>query len=432
MEIAIRGYLNICCGNSENKDKRLIWEALMRYKYSVNVHLPQGTRKTEQAECPILPRKLTFTIIMLLFLLPAYKAPAETVNRFAVYAARGEKFSIIYEGQARVYRPEPIPSGGISIQRKDQIQTKEGTVELRSFPSGLTVLIGDNSAVVFESAGDNSDNQVITLVYGRIRIINEMGRQTVTVRAGRSLVEAQHGDINIDYAVYPWIEGRADRTLVVSTLKNGAIVTVPPSAAERAALEQGSSKKKNIQVVDMRVPSKRIRVSMDDHQILMNEKESLYIDPILSVVEKRSLYEGIEPFWIERGYGPQESLANVYNAGYSPIMGEIQMAAKQPAPAPVQSQTRPNITGQPLTSQNAAPSLLPAEEKPPKKKSKAGLRVLGIVTGSILMAGGAGMMAFPYIAPGTLPDKNTENTVFVGGFIPLGLGLITIVGSILQ
>jgi hypothetical protein len=48
------------------------------------------------------------------------------------------------------------------------------------------------------------------------------------------------------------------------------------------------------------------------------------------------------------------------------------------------------------------------------------------------MAGGAGMMAFPYIAPGTLPDKNTENTVFVGGFIPLGLGLITIVGSILQ
>jgi F0F1-type ATP synthase membrane subunit c/vacuolar-type H+-ATPase subunit K len=336
---------------------------------------------------------------------------AMPVSRFAVYAAKGEKFSISYDGQVRVYRVDPIPSGGISVQKRDHIQTKDNSVvELRSYPAGVTILIADNSSVIIDGPEEGGTMQLLTVVSGRVRVINTTSDQTVIIRAGRSLIEVRAGDINIDYAVYPWIEGRADRTLVVSTLEKSALVTIPAITAEQAALNNKKNDNKKTSLKKNKMLNK---------QFAMAEGETLYIDPILAIVERRPLYQGLESFWTRKGYGAGGAPANIYPAGFSPVLSEAQRPVLESKPY------QPPAVAAPETP---AP---PAAE--PKKKSKTGAKIAGIVAGTLLIGGGAAMQyVLPAAVPALAPDRNSQNTLFVAGFIPMGLGLITIIGSLVQ
>ncbi|MDR2490452.1 MAG: hypothetical protein LBD20_03510 [Spirochaetaceae bacterium] len=360
--------------------------------------------------------KLLFFFLLLFFVCASHHISAQNISRLALYSAKGEKFSIAYNGQTRVYRPEPLPSGGISIQNKDYIQTKDNSVvEIRSNPGGMMILIADNSQVRFESAGGNSSLQVITLIFGRIRIINTLNNQSVIVRAGRTVIEAGSGDINIDYARYPWVDDQVNRTLVISTIKDTAVVTVPAQTKQTVIKKDNGS-------VEVKGNAKKKRSTADEYQINMSEGETLYIDPIMMIAEKRSLYDGLETFWLRKGYAGFQS--GRQPAGFIPDISE--------APAVHQSAVEKKPYNDPaVVSPDAAPAAV--LDPAPKKKSKAGLKVLGIVGGSLLAAGGLTVQyGLKYIAPPLVPDRNTENTYFVAGFIPLGLGIITIIGSIIQ
>ncbi|MDR0551976.1 MAG: hypothetical protein LBG72_08185 [Spirochaetaceae bacterium] len=378
-----------------------------------------------------------------LLLITAFNIQAQQIERFAIYQAKGSKFSMSYDGQVRVYQTEPLPSGGISILRKDRLQTKDGTLELRSYPNGFALLIGDNTELVCESESGSADTYVFTLVYGRIRILNMLEEHTAVVRAGRSVVEIEKGDINIDYAAFTPQENGSEMTLVVSTLQNGALVTVPPGAKSRVVTQnavqtaaemsqtistsKNGRKKKEPSPPQLPPVPQEEQIVINGGRIIMNEGETLFVDPVLSIVEKRGLTGDVMQYWTRRGYGkPIQGVitqaqpvvpADRYG-GFSPILSSTSHIiyttppAIQPSPAPV-------IEQMPLT---------PAAEKKPKKKN----RVLGTVTGIVLMAAGAGMSALPIAAPDMLPDRNTQNTLFVGGFIPLGLGLVTLIGTLLQ
>ena len=361
--------------------------------------------------------KLLFFFLLLFFVCASRHISAQDISRLAVYSAKGEKFSIAYNGQTRVYRTEPLPSGGISIQNKDYIQTKDNSVvEIRSNPGGMMILIADNSQVRFESAGGSSSVQVITLIFGRIRIINTLSSQSVIVRAGRTVIEAGSGDINIDYARYPWVDDQVNRTLVISTIKDGAVVTVPAQTKQTVIKKDNGS-------VAVKSNAKKKRSAAEEYQIDMLENETLYIDPIMMIAEKRSLYEGLEQFWLRKGYGSVQF--SYQPAGFIPPVNE---AAPAYSPAAVEKKPYNEPSA-------AAPDSVPAAplDPSPKKKSKTGLKVLGIVGGSLLAAGGLAVQyGIPYLAPDLAPDRNTQNTYFVAGFIPLGLGIITIIGSIIQ
>jgi hypothetical protein len=313
---------------------------------------------------------------------------------------------VSYDGQVRVYSVSPIPSGGISVQKKDRVQTKDGSiVELRSNPPGVIILLSDASSAVFESSGENSDYQVITLHFGRMRVINMTENQTILVRAGRSIVEIENGDVNIDYAIHRWNDEKMNRTLVVSAIHEGALVTMPLVAAERVELEKRG-----------RVKTQEEKIKLVRGQVVMNAGETLYIDPIMSIVEKRIIHESLEPYWAARGYSFQLYIPKVYTSAFSRDL------ESRPAYPPVDSEYR--------IKEEAA-----KEKKRAAKQSGDGKlfrKVLGVTLGSVLVAGGAAVsFGMEAIAPDLVKDRNDKNAFLVIGFIPLGLGVITIIGSIL-
>jgi hypothetical protein len=177
----------------------------------------------------------TIVFMELLMYAGTYTLPAQSEKRVIVASAHGGTFVLIRaDGQRESYNPLNVTTGsGIEIKKSDMLQTPSGVfVEVRALPGNVSIRIAENSSLVFDDVGGSSSTQVVTLVYGRIRVDQEEQGETVIVKAGVSITEVQKGSINIDYIVNSGTSRSSQPLLYVSAISGSAVLV--PSALSPA------------------------------------------------------------------------------------------------------------------------------------------------------------------------------------------------------
>ena len=115
---------------------------------------------------------------------------AQSEKKITVTSARGVPFVLVgNNGVRQSYNPLDITTGtGITLKNGDMIQAASGVfVEVRVLPGTVSIYIAENTSLIFEDIGGSSSTQVIALVYGRIRIDQQYGGETIIVKTGISI-----------------------------------------------------------------------------------------------------------------------------------------------------------------------------------------------------------------------------------------------------
>jgi hypothetical protein len=144
-----------------------------------------------------------------------------------IYHAEGADFVLTKNGIREIIAVGDYPAAPLVLGPGDMVQTGEGCfLELQLLPSGTALKIPENTSLVyngFDEAGQFSD---ISLVYGRLRLVtrNSGYSNGIFIRAGRTSVKIESGDIGADYTVNPSAGGKTRPVLTLCAFRGNAFV----------------------------------------------------------------------------------------------------------------------------------------------------------------------------------------------------------------
>jgi hypothetical protein len=120
-----------------------------------------------------------------------------------VFYSEGEDFVLTIDGRRQIYRAEGPGEAGFDLAWGDMIQTgAESMVEIQMIPSAAVIKAAENTSVVFNGPRGSGETLVLTLHYGRLRLVTggAMGGTELVVLAGNTET-AVRGDVGIDFVV---------------------------------------------------------------------------------------------------------------------------------------------------------------------------------------------------------------------------------------
>jgi hypothetical protein len=140
------------------------------------------------------------------------------------------------DGSRNIYNPNYISQNAILLQNADYIQTTSGVfVEIMVNPGSTSIILAENTSIVFESTGGLGAPNVVSLVYGRIHVSQKRANLTTIVRAGASITEIENGTANFDFIVPPESTD-SQLTLYVSAMSGNAVFIPDVASPENARI----------------------------------------------------------------------------------------------------------------------------------------------------------------------------------------------------
>jgi hypothetical protein len=188
-------------------------------------------------------------LLTISFLFFAPHAAGARDGELQIYHAEGTDFSLTKNGIREIIAVGDYPDAFLVLGPGDMVQTGEGSfLELQLLPSGTALRILENTSLVyngFDEAGQISD---ISLVYGRLRLVtvNSGYSNGIFIRAGKSSVKIESGDIGAGYEVNPSAGGKARPVLTLYVFQGNAEVflylpDVVSGAVETLAVKAGDA-----------------------------------------------------------------------------------------------------------------------------------------------------------------------------------------------
>jgi hypothetical protein len=195
---------------------------------------------------------------------------AQTEEPAYIVQSTGSDFNLVRkDGSHGAYGPAYVSSSPIALKNSDYIQTPPGVfVEVMLIPGKASVIIAENTSVVFDNIENSGGHMIISLTYGRIRISQRRSSSRIFVRAGPSVTEIQNGSINMDLVVPPESLD-SQLALYVSTLSGTAVFM--PSAA-----------------------------SPETEQIKMRPHQTIIFNTYSNEVNRQSMNKNIVNYWADR------------------------------------------------------------------------------------------------------------------------------------
>ena len=314
--------------------------------------------------------KTIIVVELLLFASPILKAQSE--KTVTIISARGGPFVLVRSsGVRQSYNPLDVTTGGgITLRNGDMLQAASGVfIEVRVSPGTVSIHIAENSSLIFEDIGGSSTTQVIALVYGRIRVDQLDGDETVIVKTGISITEVRQGSVNIDYIVNSEDARRSQPLLYVSTISGSAVLmpsTLSPSLG----------------------------------RIKINPNETLIFDALENKVERTTINKDILVYW---------SGKTSRNQGSPPHTDDA-----------VTSSENVFSNSEVLTFNS---SMTTAEQI-------ARLKTGGIITGLILTLVGVAVQNTIHYLYDSI-EKETADFAYYAGFLPIGMGAFILTAAFL-
>jgi hypothetical protein len=313
-------------------------------------------------------------IILVGLFLCAGMLEAQSEKKVTIASARGGAFVLVRDnGIRQSFNPLDITTGsGIMLKKSDMLQTTSGVfVELRVSPSTVSIYAAENSSLIFEDIGGSSSTQVITLVYGRIRIDQQDDAETVIVKAGTSITETQKGSVNIDYIVNSSESGYRSQPLLYVSTMSGSAVLVPTT------------------------------LSPTPGRVKINPNETLTFDALENKLEKTSINKEIVRYWSDK-------------------IGENKVGIVE---SDVSSLPPENV----FNSSNVL-TLTPPQSANAERVAR--LKTGGIITGLILTLVGVTLQNVIHYTYDSM-EKETADLAYYSGFLPIGMGTFILIASFL-
>jgi hypothetical protein len=353
-------------------------------------------------------------ILLLLFLaVPWLYAQNLGAHRFSgsINSSGADGFVVANNGRQQVYQTNTIPANGLAIQNADMIQTGPGNyVEVQLDPSGAIIKLAENTSVIFNDLGSDTRPAFISFLYGRMRIVNQNSRGTVTIQSGNAAIEFVRGDMALDFAVIPGSANKQPQ-LQVSTLSGtGQIVS--------SAASPGAAK-----------------TPIYEHETVIFD-----VTTRLAVVTRQPLNQEIAAFWSRNGFRqigltPHSTYLAQGNTPSMPALGAYPAANLAPSNTfPSASNSAGQTTrGAPLTVLPSATESIgqPGEfvlEGIGKDKATIASKNGGVLLGTILTVTGIAVQSLAhYNVFNLLPDH--AGLMYVGGFVPITFGFIAFIAT---
>jgi hypothetical protein len=299
---------------------------------------------------------------------------AQSEKKVVIVSAHGGPFVLVRDnGVRQSYNPVDVTTGnGITLKNLDMIQTTPGVfVEVRVLPGTMTVYIAESSSVVFEDIGGYSSTQVISLLYGRIRVDQQDEAETTIVKSGVSITEIQKGSINIDYIVNSSEAGYRSQPLLYVSAMSGSAVLVPST------------------------------LSPTPGRIKINRNETLSFDALENKTEKTTINKEIPIYWADNTTESNMGLAGTDTTSLTPEnmfdgSGILTLPPPQTADA----------------------------------ESVARLKTGGIITGLVFMLAGVVLQTTIHYMYDSI-EKETADIAYYSGFLPIGMGAFILIASYL-
>jgi hypothetical protein len=313
----------------------------------------------------------TIIFIELLLCAGLHILPAQSEKRISIVSARGGSFVLVRgAGLRQSYNPLDITTGnGITLKNSDMIQVTSGVVvEAQVLPGTVSLHIAENSSLIFDDIGGSSNTQVLTLVYGRIRVDQQDEAETIIVKTGASITEIQKGSVNIDYIVTSEAGYRSQPLLYVSTM-SGSAVLVPSTQSPALG------------------------------RVKINPNETLTFDALENKIDKTSINKEVLKYWSGKTTENQTDTADSPPAGDENIFDQSDV-----------------LTINSSTTTNA--------------ERVARLKTGGILTGLILTLAGIAVQNTIHYLYDKMEEKPAD-LAYYSGFLPIGMGTFILIASFL-
>jgi hypothetical protein len=326
----------------------------------------------------------------------AAQSPAEGL----IYYAEGEEISISARGALSPYKAEDLRL--FTLRSGDTVQTgPRSFVEIRFLPSGLLVKIAENSSFTFDGTTEEGSYITFSLLYGRMRVISGWNGQAaaVVVRMGSTVADIVEGDIGLDYMVPP--EGGGLPVPRVYSFSGSAELI--PLARPAPGIRAGRTR--SGYVSDLPV-------------IPLGEHESLTMG---AKTDRQSLEPEILAYWNQHNFKGHPPLTVPAPTGFPAL------PVSHPLPTPPPPAL--SLSNFPDSSSFAVPPALPPpalslEGENPFVQARA--KQTALMIGTIFTAAGTAVEAVGYWLR-YRDQADLGDTVMLYGFIPSGLGLISLI-----
>jgi hypothetical protein len=325
-----------------------------------------------------------FPFAALLFVLSLGAAAQEEV-RGRIFHIEGDDLSVTTrDGPRRIFK-EDIPDFRAELLNDgDMVQTGPACfAEIQFVPGGTVLKIAENTTLVFQGG---SGPIVLSLLYGRLRLVTGTEPQSFSVQTGGAAVELAEGDFCIDYMVLPdqFFEdtgGAARPRLRIYDFRGEAGISLLPNGADGRAPYMAGDVPVRLSVIPVRAA----------------EMVSLEISSSLHFVERKPIHADIADYWNRYPF-----------QGSPPLMMPVTALA--------------------LMNDSPPPSV-PAPAESGGRRLRMLLKNDAIIFGLSLAGIGAGMQGYGASALHA-GNYDTAREMIGWGFLPMGMGLVFLISSL--
>jgi hypothetical protein len=334
---------------------------------------------------------ILWLFLIMVFVITGAAAQENPVGR--IFYVHGSEFTLVIGGHQEIYGPGVLNASEMSLGNGDMIRTGPNSfLELQLLPDGTGIKVAENTSI--QLTWQEGLLPVITISYGRIRVVTGFQARdpAVYVRAGTGVAGVRNGDFCFDYVI----------------------------SAEDSPNDEGEFLRPKLHIYNFRGFSE---VSLtgttggsppaprsDWPVIPVNEWEgvSLEVNASLALIERKPLDMGVTGYWSQNNF-----------RGTPPL--------PMPDTALVFDTTAPVTTTVPKTPPVSAP-----EVKYDFTASQLRLTQVKnalIISGLTLTVAGIAAQAIGYavLSPNNPAVARTQVNF---GFIPIGIGISTIIASL--
>jgi hypothetical protein len=327
----------------------------------------------------------------------------------SVSSAGSDSFIIANSGRQQTYQTGAIPANGLELQNSDMIQTGPNNyVEIQLDPSSAIVKLAENTSVIFNDLGSTNRAAMLSLLYGRLRIVNSSNNGMVTIQIGNAAVEFSRGDLALEFAVIPGSTVTQPQ-LQVSTL-SGAIQVSSGMAA-------GATK------------------------IICNEYETVTFDVTsrLAVLKRQSLSQETVAYWSRNAFrqaGMSPHSTYLAQSGGQPSLPAIGAYPAGMTPAPFSGSGQPaGNSSDPFHQLRATPAVpvtpvptIGGIERVSDMQATISVKNGGVFWGAVITAAGIFMQNLAHYGVLGL-DDDMNDKVYMLSYVPIAAGLITLAAT---
>jgi hypothetical protein len=326
----------------------------------------------------------------------------------SVSSAGSDSFVIANNGRQQTYQTGAIPASGLELQNSDMIQTGPSNyVEIQLDPSGAIVKLAENTSVIFNDLGSTNRAAMLSLLYGRLRIVNSSSNGMVTIQIGNAAVEFSRGDLALEFAVIPGSTVTQPQ-LQVSTLSGSIQVS--------SGMAAGATK------------------------VICNEYETVTFDVTsrLAVLKRQSLSQETVAYWSRNAFrqaGMSPHSTYLAQGGGQPSLPAIGAYPAGMTPAPFSGSGQPSGNSSDPFNQLRATPAVPVTPTPTLGTERLSdmhatisVKNGGVFWGAVITA--VGILAQNLSHYGVFGlDDDTNDKVYMLSYVPITAGLITLAAT---